>query len=101
MTNPMNRRTALSLLGLAPTAVIAGEDLGHPLPPREEFRFNINAKISDALRKLADDIDAQGTFVQRASLTTEASVESFLFHRLTIEFALREEAAKANRWPIT
>lgn len=88
----MNRRTALSMLGLASaTVAIAGEDIAKPLQGSFSCRFGINKLFSEVLRRMADDIDAGGTLVQSGGLNSETSHEEFLLHTLTIKFALMDK----------
>lgn len=85
----MDRRTVLSMLGLAPaTVAVAGEDLAKPLNGSFSCKFGINQLFSQALRRMADDIDAGGTLLQSGGLNSEASVDEFLLHTLTIKFVL-------------
>src|ERR1700680_4821474 len=93
----LNRRTALSLLGVAGvSAPITAEAVSRSLdtlpgagPNSIGYRFGIG-QVSTALRRLADDIDSGGTCVQSIDLSAACKIEEFLQHKLTIEFALNE-----------
>ena len=73
----IDRRTVLSVLGLASaSAAVAGEDLAKSMLNGSGkpcgYRFAINDKVSAALRRLADDIDAGGTHPQAMELKSSA-----------------------------
>lgn len=105
----VSRRSALSVLGLASVAAIAPEDFSNKIgggetnvdfgvagiwnsESAERTAANL-AKMTAALRRLADDIDAGGTLVQGMKLTSEVKPDDFLFHTLSIDFVLREPPA--------
>jgi hypothetical protein len=76
----LSRRTALSVLGLGSAGIVSGEDLSKPLSEQfgssgqAGYRFGLDYKRTvGALRRLADDIEAGGTFPQELSLTSKIS----------------------------
>lgn len=85
-----SRRAALTVLGLAPAAAITPEDFSVAQPLSHGFLFGRDRqKVSDALRKLADDIEAGGTHVTRLDMHSALRHDEFLTHELVIQFALK------------
>jgi hypothetical protein len=108
MTDPLSRRTALSMLGLGATVAVVPEDFSakaNAYGPDKAYSFGVagqhvgggrsaevtRARMTAALRRLADDIDAGGTHVQSMRLTSDVQIEDFLKHTLQVEFSLRED----------
>jgi hypothetical protein len=90
------RRTVLSVLGIGG---IAAADFSAALkegPQRSEydgswhFSFD-NEKAVKALRAMADEIEAGRMAIQALDISQGARVEEFLMHKLSIEFAMREQ----------
>lgn len=103
MQDPLSRRNALTMLGLGSAAtIITPEQFSQPIRSADkEYYFGVDAgnskddlavknlgRITSALRALADDIDAKGTFVQGMRLASEVKLEEFLLHTLQIDFVL-------------
>lgn len=95
----VSRRSALSVLGLGAAATIAPEDFSRQVVGPKGYHFGVGndprdlsgkrrETITAALRRLADDIDAGGSFVHGMKLVSEAKHEDFLIHSLQIEFVL-------------
>jgi hypothetical protein len=108
----VSRRTALSVLGLGAVAALP-EDFSNKTVGvgSAEMSFGIagthmhdgslegfqraaaaRSRMSDALRRLADDVDAGGTLVQEMKLSSSVKPDDFLVHSLAIDFVLREDA---------
>ena len=90
----INRRAALAVLGIAApgSAAAAIEGLGSASDhePKCNVNFAIPSKtiIVDALRALADEIEAERAGVTASSLVTEIKPEEFVVHKLSIDFFL-------------
>ena len=87
-----NRHTALSILGLSGASIIASEDLAKAVEsPTHIFRFGLDHKsTAAALRKLAADLEAGGSYLQEMSLMSKATPDDYLLHTLTVSFAVNE-----------
>lgn len=87
----LSRRTALSVLGLAPVGTISAEAASreiHGANLTMNFSVENGRRMSAALRAMAYDIDAGGTFVESFSMASTAAIDDFLKHELKIKFAL-------------
>lgn len=90
----VSRRNALTMLGLGATGAIPAEDLAKQLSSigksSSGYHFGANAaRISTALRNLADDIEKGGSHAQQLTFESKFGVEDFLIHTLSIQFAMQ------------
>lgn len=91
-----SRRSALAILGLAPTAPIAAADFGtdaaEPAHDDGRISFGVNSskRTADALRRLADEIEGKRAFVSKCDLHSTVTHEDFLQHTLQIAFHMQE-----------
>lgn len=86
----MTKRTALGMLGLGAVAAPI-ETFAKPLDVSGlSFGGASKEDIAAALRRLADDVEAGGTYPQEVALITTVRLDSFTLHRFVIEFAMNE-----------
>ena len=85
------RRTALAMLGLPAAAAMTTEAMAKSAHLTGGYQFGADRdRTSQALRRLADDIDAGGTHITEMTLTSTLSVRDFLAHELTLTFHMRQ-----------
>jgi hypothetical protein len=55
-----------------------------------DYLFGITKQgVSATLRKIADAIDAEGTLPQKVSHSTDAAVDDFVLHTVSVTFATK------------
>jgi hypothetical protein len=96
MTNKATRRTALSMLGLAPVSAFAAEDISNVLYASDGtptgFHFSVGPNSAPALRRLAAEMEAGNVFAQEIILTSKVTNDDFLMHTLSIQFCAKASA---------
>jgi len=101
--NDFTRRSAIGVLGISPALAASGAAadavgvaLDTPSGDRK-FAFGVSnhvengRKIVNALRAMADDIDAGNMVVNGYDVRSYATQEEFLKHVMTIDFAMAVE----------
>lgn len=105
----VSRRSALSMLGLGAVATVAPEDFSNEVGVGTKLSFGVagnhagngeraaaaRARMTAALRRLADDIAAGGSLVQEMKLSSVVKPEDFLTHTLSIDFVLLEDTKQS------
>lgn len=95
----LNRRSAIATLGLATatSGAAVAEALGAAsvVQGRHGVVFQIPHRetISNALRALADEIDADRASIMESSLLTELKPDEFVMHKFSINFYLKPDTA--------